>query len=96
VFTIAQVGELVSDQLNSILKMERDVDLAVGIQFLLDENKFVCSLRSLNKTDCSAIAKEFGGGGHPNAAGFALDLNYLKDFLSSFVVLDKALEAITQ
>lgn len=32
----------------------------------------VFSLRSRQDFDCSAVAKEFGGGGHPKAAGFTL------------------------
>ncbi len=32
------------------------------------------SLRSINGFDVSAVAKKFGGGGHPAAAGFSADL----------------------
>lgn len=32
------------------------------------------SLRSIGDNDVSAVAKHFGGGGHPNASGFAIPL----------------------
>ena len=37
------------------------------------EGKIAFSLRSIGDFDVSKIAKEFGGGGHKNAAGFILD-----------------------
>lgn len=40
-----------------------------------------CSLRSNGDYDVSAIAKEFGGGGHRNAAGFSTDINTLLEWL---------------
>ena len=33
------------------------------------------SLRSIGKFDVSAIAKQYGGGGHRNAAGFTINMN---------------------
>lgn len=36
----------------------------------------VYSLRSRPEFDCSAIAKQYGGGGHKNAAGFKVDKNH--------------------
>jgi nanoRNase/pAp phosphatase (c-di-AMP/oligoRNAs hydrolase) len=41
----------------------------VGIFYQTMEKRF-WSLRSRNGFDCSAVAKKFGGGGHPGAAGF--------------------------
>lgn len=41
----------------------------------------VVSLRSDGKVDVGAIAKRFGGGGHPGAAGFKLDTRKMFDFL---------------
>lgn len=38
--------------------------------FEVEAGKFQYSLRSLGDFDVSAIAKQFGGGGHKNAAGF--------------------------
>lgn len=42
-----------------------------------------CSLRSNGDYDVSAIAKQFGGGGHKNAAGMRVDINSLIRFLCS-------------
>jgi nanoRNase/pAp phosphatase (c-di-AMP/oligoRNAs hydrolase) len=41
--------------------------------FLDNENKWRFSLRSKGDFDVSAIAKQYGGGGHKNAAGFIID-----------------------
>lgn len=37
------------------------------------EKKWLCSIRSNGKIDVSEIAKKYGGGGHRNASGFALN-----------------------
>lgn len=43
------------------------------------------SLRSIAPLDVSAIAKEFGGGGHAQAAGFNLKFNEVGGFLDSLM-----------
>ncbi len=43
---------------------------AVAMFRELEDKHFKVSLRSRGKTDVQAIAQRFGGGGHPNAAGF--------------------------
>lgn len=40
-----------------------------------------CSLRSIGEYDVSVIAKQFGGGGHRNAAGFNIDMPTLLGWL---------------
>lgn len=51
-------------------------DFAVG--YFDAYNKRVFSLRTRKKDiDCGAIAKKFGGGGHPGAAGFSVHLKHL-------------------
>lgn len=45
------------------------------------ENAAVCSLRSNGDYDVSAIAKQFGGGGHKNAAGFKVSMTKLLEWL---------------
>ena len=53
-----------------------------GLCWTLDKDKIVqCSLRSNGDFDVSAIAKELGGGGHKNAAGFKTNLAGLKNIL---------------
>lgn len=50
-------------------------DVQVGALFKeLAPEKTKVSLRSQNGIDISPVAKSFGGGGHPNASGCALDL----------------------
>ena len=64
-------------EINLVAEAEclEDVDLVVG--FLLFNNsealpEVLFSLRSHKGFDCSALAKHFGGGGHPGSAGFKL------------------------
>lgn len=45
------------------------------------EQAAVCSLRSNGDYDVSAIAKQFGGGGHKNAAGFKVSMTKLLEWL---------------
>lgn len=51
------------------------------IWYMGSDNKVKCSLRSNGDYDVSAIAKQFGGGGHKNAAGFETDINTLMSWL---------------
>lgn len=51
------------------------------IWYLNADNRANCSLRSNGDYDVSAIAKQFGGGGHKNAAGFNTDVSKLLEFL---------------
>jgi len=51
------------------------------IWYMGSDNKIKCSLRSNGDYDVSAIAKQFGGGGHKNAAGFETDINTLMSWL---------------
>ena len=41
--------------------------------FVRKDGKYQYSLRSRSDVDCSVVAKQFGGGGHKNAAGFESD-----------------------
>ena len=56
------------------------IDLAIVIK-QKEENLFKISARSKNNGKALEFCKIFGGGGHPNAAGFELvgDLSYVKD-----------------
>jgi nanoRNase/pAp phosphatase (c-di-AMP/oligoRNAs hydrolase) len=48
----------------------KDIEEDIGISFVIDKDgDFIYSLRS-STVDVSAIAKEYGGGGHAGAAGF--------------------------
>lgn len=52
------------------------------IWYLGNDNKVKCSLRSIGDYDVSAIAKNFGGGGHKNAAGFETDILRIMSWLA--------------
>lgn len=57
-----------------------DIDFAVLYTYYANSKQFSVSLRGHNKVDCSAIAQEFNGGGHPNASAFKHEnLDFLKD-----------------
>ena len=49
--------------------------------FVSQDARVIWSLRSRNDFDVSPIAKQFGGGGHAQAAGFATDLTFLATLL---------------
>jgi uncharacterized protein len=53
-----------------------------SISYYFDEvtGKVKFSARSIGDFDVSSIAKEYGGGGHKNAAGFALPVDELGNF----------------
>lgn len=71
------IGSLIGE---AVLKLD-GVDLAVIIMSV-GQNKCSVSLRSLNE-QAQTVAKHFGGGGHPNAAGFRTSLSELHEtFLS--------------
>lgn len=53
---------------------ELSKDYAFAVMYFDTEEKRIYSLRSQDwGEDVSAIAKQFGGGGHPNAAGFGIN-----------------------
>ncbi len=47
--------------------------LFASTYFVNDKAQFCFSLRSIGDFDVSEIAKQYGGGGHKNAAGFTVD-----------------------
>lgn len=49
-----------------------NIDIFINMFYNIKSNTWNLSLRSL-KIDVAAIAKEYGGGGHKNAAGFKLE-----------------------
>ncbi|MCR5724690.1 MAG: bifunctional oligoribonuclease/PAP phosphatase NrnA [Treponema sp.] len=61
-----------SDALYSLLLA---VDKTEAVVFIRQETEFSCTagLRSKNDIDVSAIAAQFGGGGHKNASGLSTD-----------------------
>lgn len=59
------------------------------IYFITEDNKVVCSMRSIdNLAPVDSFAREFNGGGHPNAAGFVITLDQLKVMLEDELMSD--------
>jgi len=67
-------SELSSD-LGNMLALSNNVDFAALWRYNHFKEEYYVSLRSNNKVDVSIIAKEFNGGGHKNASGFATKIN---------------------
>lgn len=63
-------GDLVSDVGSSLVSRKDRCDFAVLWNYYHPTKEYKISLRSGNRADVSVIAKQFGGGGHRNAAGF--------------------------
>ncbi len=63
--------------LNDISEIGNALCKATGFPsctFFIKDNDVICSLRSLRDFDVSAFAKNYGGGGHKNAAGFKMPI----------------------
>lgn len=56
--------------------LERHRDAAFSVTMTIHKDKVQWSLRGRGDVDVSAIAKKYGGGGHPNAAGFVTPAAY--------------------
>jgi oligoribonuclease NrnB/cAMP/cGMP phosphodiesterase (DHH superfamily) len=68
-------GEFISE-LGNAISSSPDVDYAVLWRHNAVTDDYYVSLRSTDtKADVSVIASSFGGGGHPNAAGFNIKTN---------------------
>jgi oligoribonuclease NrnB/cAMP/cGMP phosphodiesterase (DHH superfamily) len=66
-----------SEMLNLYLKEHPEVDVAIQISFGLQK----VSLRSIDKVDVAEVAKQFGGGGHRNAAGHPLPKGMIAEII---------------
>ncbi|MBI3965693.1 MAG: hypothetical protein HY329_08660 [Chloroflexi bacterium] len=60
------------NELADRLLTDRNADPAVDYVLILNLQKCSGSFRSRGAVDVSKLAERFGGGGHPNAAGFTL------------------------
>ena len=63
-------ADITSETGNYLSQMEQ-IDFAVLWRYHHPSGEFYVSLRSTGDINVSVIAKSFGGGGHPNAAGFS-------------------------
>jgi nanoRNase/pAp phosphatase (c-di-AMP/oligoRNAs hydrolase) len=63
---------------------DETLNVDVGVcWFVLNDNTVILSLRSKQGSgvDVSAIAKKYGGGGHPNSAGCRTTISGIKAIL---------------
>jgi oligoribonuclease NrnB/cAMP/cGMP phosphodiesterase (DHH superfamily) len=72
---------LLVSEIGSKLCKDEDIDFAIGY-FVTPEGKVLLSLRSVGDFDVSPLAVSLGGGGHKNASGAIVSLEYLSDLYS--------------
>lgn len=72
-------GDIVSD-LGNALSLDERCDFAILWRYDHISEKYNVSMRSSDKVDVSIICKEFGGGGHKNAAGCSTNEHPIKVF----------------
>jgi hypothetical protein len=86
-----RLGELQLEAVNAMfqrswigheLARRRAFGLPCGLVYRVIERRVECSLYSIGGFDVSRLAARFGGGGHPNAAGFTVSL---EEWLARFV-----------
>ena len=62
-------------EVGSILTKDYNFDFAVLWRYNHPASEYIVSLRANNMADVSEIAKQYGGGGHKNAASFSTKIN---------------------
>lgn len=70
---------------NKLFDINFDIDFTMGIIFNLRKNTSKISLRSQNDFDVTKLAKQYGGDGHKNAAGFSLNFNDSLEFIAKYL-----------
>lgn len=60
------------DEKSQLIKKMYKIYPPVAMSYRYDEGEWKCSLRSNGSFDCTQLAKQFGGSGHPGASGFAI------------------------
>ena len=73
------ISEVGNEMVNMMWEREsgelgESVDFAVLWRYDQIKHKYVFSLRGNGRVDTSFVSQTFGGGGHPNASGFVLDV----------------------
>lgn len=69
-----------SDLCSAMLDKHQDLD-AMMVYVIDRRGSVKCSIRSKKDGIANLVARHFGGGGHPNASGFVIDIDTLKNFL---------------
>lgn len=67
-YVVSATGMFASDVCNSLIKMKPPIGIVVN----LHGDMLHVSLRSNSSTDVSAIARKYGGNGHPQSSAFGL------------------------
>lgn len=62
-------------EVGSILTKDYNFDFAVLWRYNHPASEYIVSLRANNNADVSEIARQYGGGGHKNAASFSTKIN---------------------
>lgn len=71
---------IASDLCSAMLDKHQDLD-AMMVYVIDRRGSVKCSIRSKKDGIANLVARHFGGGGHPNASGFVIDIDTLKNFL---------------
>jgi oligoribonuclease NrnB/cAMP/cGMP phosphodiesterase (DHH superfamily) len=75
IFTNLTYG--ISEILNNIV-IHKDYPFKIAVSFRMQQNKALCSVRSVDDESAQHYAEVRKGGGHPNAAGFEMSLSELE------------------
>ena len=67
---LVNTPHLISDTCHAMLCADKYQDCPVVAAWFTKQDKVCYSLRSRPGFDCSKLAQEYGGGGHPQASGF--------------------------
>ena len=71
-----------SDLGNQLMEANPELDFVILYTYFVDGKSLGLSLRGKDKVDLSALAQQFGGGGHPNASAFRSTHSDFLTFLS--------------
>lgn len=73
-------SSVLHSEIGHYLLEHKDESFVFGACYTVQNNGIVkFSLRSRENFDCSEIAKTYGGGGHPQAAGFELSMSQFQE-----------------
>lgn len=60
------------DEKSYMIHRMYDMYPPVAMSYRYDDGEWKCSLRSNGSFDCTVLAKQFGGSGHPGSSGFSI------------------------
>lgn len=81
-FNVLYTNSNVSWLSKRYLTKNPDIDIAIIISGIKEGDILMCSIRTRKPNiDVSTIAKQFNGGGHPQASGFSTSMEYFGTFI---------------